>query len=170
MLSKQIMKYNYLKLILLFLLAGSAHAKPPTMPEFQLPTRSGEISSTTLKNQVVYVDFWASWCKPCEKSFPWLNRIHEKYSKLGLKVVAINLDRDKNQASRFLRHTPAKFTVAFDPAASTAEKFQVQGMPTSYLVDRKGQIRARHIGFRDKDKARLEQAIESLLKEQDNSL
>jgi thiol-disulfide isomerase/thioredoxin len=114
---------------------------------------------------VVYVDFWASWCKPCKQSFPFLNDLQQRYRKNGLVVLAINLDKDPEQARQFLQHIPARFTVAFDQQGVTAQSFHVQGMPSSYLIDRKGNIRARHIGFREEDKDKLEQAVASLLKE-----
>jgi peroxiredoxin len=80
-------------------------------------------------------------------------------------VVAINLDKNPKQAERFLQRIPAQFTVAFDHQGASARQFHVQGMPSSYLVDRQGNVRARHIGFREEDKIKLEQAVASLLKE-----
>lgn len=151
--------------LLLILFAGTAQAEYPQLPDFRLPTTQGEISSAKLNNQVVYVDFWASWCKPCQKSFPFLNELQARYAKQGLTVLGINLDKDHNAASSFLQRVPAHFTVAFDQQGNIAQQFHVQGMPSSYLVDRKGNIRARHIGFREEDKAKLEQAVTSLLKE-----
>ncbi len=152
-------------LALLTMALHNVHAEYPPTPSFNLPTASGHIQPSDLKGKVVYIDFWASWCKPCKKSFPWLNSVHSKYKDKGFEVLAINLDKDKNQADKFLQHIPAQFTVAFDQQGKSAESFHVQGMPSSYLIDRKGRLRARHIGFRDKDRAKLENAIEKLLKE-----
>lgn len=152
-------------LLMLTLAAASARADYPQLPDFKLPTDNGEVSQSTFKDQVVYIDFWASWCKPCLKSFPFLNELQQRYGSKGLKILAINLDKDHQAAESFLHRTPASFTVAFDEQGDIAQRFHVQGMPSSYLVDRKGYIRARHIGFRDEDKAKLEQAVASLLKE-----
>ncbi len=149
----------------LCLLAGSAQAEFPKIPKFTLPTQSGKVSPATMQGKVVYVDFWASWCKPCKKSFPFLNQLQQRYQDKGLVVLAINLDKDPKEADRFLQHIPAGFTIAFDQQGDTAQQFHVQGMPSSYLVDRKGNIRVRHIGFREEDKVKLEQAVASLLKE-----
>lgn len=152
-------------LVLLTLALQNAQAEYPPVPTFNLPTASGHIQPADLKGKVIYIDFWASWCKPCKKSFPWLNSVHNKYKNKGFEVLAINLDKNKKQAEKFLQQIPAQFTVAFDQEGQSAESFHVQGMPSSYLIDRKGRLRARHIGFRDKDKAALEGAIEKLLKE-----
>lgn len=149
----------------LMLMSGAALAEFPSVPDFKLPTENGEVSNASLANKVIYVDFWASWCKPCKKSFPFLNDLQKRYGKQGLVVLGINLDKDKAQAQRFLQHLPAQFTVAFDPGGVTAQRFHVQGMPSSYLVDRQGHVRARHIGFREQDRERLENAVANLLQE-----
>lgn len=151
--------------IMLALWSGFSHAEPPKIPDFRLATRTGEVTSASFHNKVLYVDFWASWCKPCKQSFPFLNTLQKRYQQQGLVVLAINLDKDPALANEFLQHIPAHFTVAFDQQGTTAQQFHVQGMPSSYLVDRKGHIRARHIGFREDDKSKLEQAVASLLKE-----
>ena len=132
-------------------------------PDFKLPTRNGQVSLADLKGKVVYLDFWASWCPPCRRSFPWMNDLQKRYGSQGLAVVAVNVDTKRAQAEHFLEETPASFTVAFDPAGSTAEAYDLKGMPTSFLIDRDGKVYKMHIGFRDKDTARLEQWIRSLL-------
>jgi len=153
-------------LLALLLLNATAYADYPRLPDINLSTQAGDINTSAMKNKVIYIDFWASWCKPCKNSFPWLNAMQDRYKNQGFKIVAINLDKDKSKAYAFLKAIPANFTVAFDAQGKVAEEFNVQGMPSSYLVDRSGHIRARHIGFREKDKASLEKAVASLLKEQ----
>ena len=64
------------------------------------------------QNKVVYIDFWASWCGPCRKSFPWINAIQEKYKDKGLVVIGINLDKDIEKAKQFLKITPAQFSLS----------------------------------------------------------
>jgi thiol-disulfide isomerase/thioredoxin len=118
------------------------------------------VVSDSLLGQVVYVDFWASWCDPCRRSFPWLRALHEKYAAKGLVIVAINLDKDREAADRFLVKYPAPFRVAFDPAGGTAEAFHVQAMPTSYLVGRDGRVLETHAGFDSKQAAAIEQRIQ----------
>ena len=147
----------------MLLIVNSAFAEYPKMPDFKLPSTAGEIEPAMFKGKVIYIDFWASWCKPCVKSFPWLNQLQARYKDQGLEIIAINLDKDKALADEFLRKIPASFKVAFDPSADTAASFNVKGMPTSYLIDRNGYMRSKHTGFREKDITSIENAVKKLL-------
>ena len=146
------------------LIAGNATASDKA-PDFSLPTDQGTVSLASLKGKPVYIDFWASWCGPCRKSFPWMADMQAKFKEQGLQVVAINLDSNREAAAEFLKEMPAKFTVAYDPDGKTADAFGVKGMPTSYLVDREGNIKSVHLGFLAKDKPVLEAAMRELVSE-----
>lgn len=113
--------------------------------------------------KVVYVDFWASWCGPCRKSFPWMNEIQEKYKHQGFNVVSINLDSNKALADKFLVETPANFSVIYDPKGAIAKHFKIQGMPSSMIIGRDGKIKSRHTGFFPNKKTTYQQEIERLL-------
>jgi cytochrome c biogenesis protein CcmG, thiol:disulfide interchange protein DsbE len=115
--------------------------------------------------KVVLLDFWASWCAPCLQSFPWMNDLQQDYDEAGLVVLAVNLDQDRTLAEAFLGKTPARFRVEYDPAGTVARQFDVQAMPTSFLIDRQGRIRARHAGFKEKHREGREQEIAKLLQE-----
>jgi cytochrome c biogenesis protein CcmG, thiol:disulfide interchange protein DsbE len=115
------------------------------------------------RGQVVYVDFWASWCAPCLESFPWMNQLQDKFARDGLVVIAVNVDREHAAAERFLKQHAAHFHVVFDPDGLTPQKFDVRRMPTSLLVDRNGEVRLRHEGFRLVDREPLEQQIRALI-------
>jgi peroxiredoxin len=146
-----------------FFSAASAVEKAP---DFQLPQIDGNtVSLSDLKGSVVYVDFWATWCPPCRESFPWMESMHQRYQDLGLQIVAISLDQKSDLIKSFLKSHNASFTILHDSEGGTAEAFEVKGMPSSYLVDRKGNIRMRHAGFNDDDKAELESKIKQLLTE-----
>jgi thiol-disulfide isomerase/thioredoxin len=116
-----------------------------------------------VEGRVVWVDFWASWCVPCRRSFPWLNSMHRKYGSDGLQIIAVNLDKDRALADRFLAEVPAEFALRFDPAGELAKEYGVQAMPSSYLIDAEGNVLATHAGFRSADTADYEQAIENAL-------
>lgn len=115
--------------------------------------------------KVVYVDFWASWCIPCLKSFPWMQAMHEKYSKRGLVIIAINLDHDRAKADAFLNKFNPTFTQMFDPDGKLAEEYRVQSMPYSFLVDRSGTPRFEHAGFFKAKVSSYENEIVDLLNE-----
>jgi thiol-disulfide isomerase/thioredoxin len=116
-----------------------------------------------IDGRVVWVDFWASWCVPCRRSFPWLNSMHRKYGPEGLQIIAVNLDKDRALADGFLAEVPAEFAVRFDPSAALAKEFAVQTMPSSFLIDADGHVLAKHFGFKTADTAEYERAIEGAL-------
>jgi len=117
------------------------------------------------KNKVVYLDFWASWCGPCRKSFPWLNAMEKQYEKQGLVVIGVNLDNDIENAKAFLNDVPAEFRVFSDPAGQLAEQYKLIGMPSSFVIDGNGEVRHRHVGFKKASVASYEHSIVELLKE-----
>ncbi len=142
-----------------------ARAAPPVRwPALDLRTTAGgPVMPDSGDWRATYVDFWASWCTPCRLSFPWMNQMHERWSGAGLRVVAINLDRQEADARRFLQQHPARFEIALDPAAGSARLMDVQAMPTSFIVVRDGAVRFMHKGFRLEDRDALEQRLREAL-------
>ena len=134
-----------------------------TAPDFELDGLDGKVKLSEYKGKVVYLDFWASWCGPCRKSFPWMNDVHSRLKKKGFRVIAINLDTKRADADKFLTQLTANFDIAFDPPGKVAELYELQGMPSAYLIDRDGKLHSAHMGFRDKDIPLLEREIELLL-------
>jgi cytochrome c biogenesis protein CcmG/thiol:disulfide interchange protein DsbE len=116
-----------------------------------------------VEGSVIWVDFWASWCVPCRRSFPWLNEMQRKYGPEGLQIIGVNLDKDHAAADRFLEEVPAAFALRFDPAGALAKQFGVQAMPSSFLIDKDGSVLATHFGFRTLDTGDYERAIEAAL-------
>ena len=148
-----------------FIFSNIAGAAVSEAPAIKLPTLNGEVDLTQLRGKVVYLDFWASWCIPCRKSFPWMNEMSAKYKDQGLEVIAVNLDKERKLADEFLQKVEAHFTIAFDSVGDSAKAYKLRGMPSSYLIGRDGKLYASHIGFREKDKPKMEQAIQQLLKQ-----
>lgn len=147
-------------------LIDASAAAPAPMADQALPRLDGgELSLNELRGQVVLVDFWASWCGPCRESFPWMNRVQQRYGDAGLVIVGVNLDQDTNAARAFLSSVPADFTLLVDAQAQWPEAYGLIGMPSSYLIDRQGRIRATHTGFHSARIAAYEASIEQLLAE-----
>jgi cytochrome c biogenesis protein CcmG, thiol:disulfide interchange protein DsbE len=132
-------------------------------PDLNLPGLKEAVSLAGLKGKVVYVDFWASWCGPCKQSFPFMNELQSKYRAEGFEIVAVNLDAKRDDADKFLAEVPARFTVAFDAKGESAKRFDVKGMPSSYLIGRDGKVVALHKGFKDEDRKALDAGIAQAL-------
>jgi len=144
----------------------AAAASPAPSAQVRLPDiKGGSATLADFRGQVVLLDFWASWCGPCRESFPWMNSLQQRFGEQGLKVVAVNLDDDSAAAREFLQQLPAQFTVLLDPDAQLPETFAVMGMPSSYLLDRQGRLRATHVGFHSQRIPDYENTIKTLLAE-----
>lgn len=109
---------------------------------------AGTFDLAKYKGEVVYLDFWASWCGPCAKSFPWMQAMHEKYAAKGLRIVAVTVDENPNDAKAFLKKNPASFEIVYDPEGKLAGEHGLIGMPTSLVFDREGKQISRHVSFR----------------------
>ena len=140
-------------------------------PAFSLPDiYSGERKALNeYKGKVVYLDFWASWCGPCRQSLPLLNELRNELGSEFFEVIAINLDKDPEDGKRFLQKYPVNYPVLTDTAGITPQAYQLTGMPTSYLIDKKGDIQGVHEGFRRSDIDKIRKAVHTLMKQGDES-
>jgi thiol-disulfide isomerase/thioredoxin len=133
-----------------------------------LATGPGRAADSTLNldnyhGQVVLLDFWASWCVPCRRSFPWMNRMQQKYGEQGLVIIGVNMDANAGDAEAFLRDYPAQFTIVADPKGELAKRFEVEAMPSSYVLGRDGAVVATHMGFQVKKTDEYEEQIRQVL-------
>lgn len=129
------------------------------------PRAEPPLDLNSLRGRVLYLDFWASWCGPCRQAFPWMQQMQDAYAAQGLTVVAVNVDRERKDADRFLAAFHPTFDVRFDPKGEMAERFKLPGMPTSLLIDRHGSVRYTHVGFLPADRAAYEKQLRELLAE-----
>lgn len=161
-------------------------AKPPLAlnalsPEFTLPlfNRSvtllsgrdsnaetlSPVSLSEFAGKVVYIDFWASWCAPCLRSFPVLNQMYKDYRHKGFEIIAINMDENLSNAQAFLTEHPIDYTVLQGYNHNVANQYQIHGLPSAFLVDASGKLRLIHTGFKRNDARFLRANIEKLLAE-----
>lgn len=135
-------------------------------PDIALSGQNGStIRLSELKGQVVLLDFWASWCVPCRVSFPAIDSLQKELSGRGFRALAVNVDEERRNADTFLASRPHVLTVMFDPKGRAAEAFQLQGMPSTVIIDRKGAIRYTHMGYTEKTIAQYRAEILALLQE-----
>ena len=125
----------------------------------------GPLDVEAYRGKVVVIDFWASWCVPCRRSFPWLNAMHAKYAGDGLVIIGVNVDSERAEATRFLAEYPADFQIYFDSEGRYAAEYGVEAMPSSFVIGRDGQVRARHLGFKVEKQPDYEAAIVDALRE-----
>jgi peroxiredoxin len=135
-------------------------------PAFTLTARDGgKVSLADLKGQVVMINFWATWCGPCRQEMPLLAQLHDKYEPLGFTMLGVNVEPDSAAAVAWLKGVPVTFPILFDTDSAVAGRFGVEGMPSSVLVDRNGQVRYIHRGYKPGDEAKYADMIRSLVKE-----
>ena len=148
------------------LAALACMAATPLPALWSPPAAADPLDLARHRGRVVIVDFWASWCKPCRQSIPWLNAMRERYGAQGLTLIGVNVDAERRDAERFLNAVPIAFDVVFDPDGDLATQFKVKGMPSSYVFDRNGKLVDTYIGFREAARAEHEAALEKLLNSQ----
>jgi len=117
------------------------------------------------KGKVILIDFWATWCGPCQKSMPFLNTLRNQHQNENFEVIAINVDEDSDTARQFLQAHPVDYKMAFDAKGECPSTFGVQAMPSSFFIDKTGKVRNIHLGYRDGDQPHIREQITSLLAE-----
>lgn len=153
---------------LVIVLAGTLNGAglATTAPDVTLSDGSGStLRLSDLKGTVVLLDFWASWCIPCRTSFPAMDALQRELRDRGLAVVAVNLDEQRRQADAFLEGRPYSMRVAFDPKGQIAQAFDLRAMPSTVIIDRKGQVRFTHAGYTEKTIAQYRSEVVQLLEE-----
>ncbi|MAD04904.1 MAG: thioredoxin [Pseudoalteromonas sp.] len=131
---------------LLFACSAATAEHPSTAP---LAASQQQLSKllNQYKGKIVLLDFWASLCSPCRRSFPWFIAMQSKYQEQGLKVIAVNIDVERSDADVFLTEFAVNFNIIYDPDAVIGRQYQLKGMPSSFLIDKEGIVRYQHTGF-----------------------
>jgi peroxiredoxin len=135
-------------------------------PQFTLGARGGtNLSLAQYKGQVVMLNFWASWCGPCRQEMPLLENIYKKYNKLGFTLIGVNVEPDSKAADDWLKQTPVSFPVIYDKDSQVSKLYDVSGMPSTVIIDRKGTIRMLHRGYKAGDENEYLDSIRTLIRE-----
>ncbi len=135
-------------------------------PAFQLAARDGsQISLAGLKGDVVMINFWATWCGPCRQEMPHLEALYQRYSSLGFTLLGVNVENDPKGAEAWLAETPVSFPILFDSKNDVTKLYEVVAMPSTVLVDRSGNIRYVHHGYKPGYENDYQNQIRELIRE-----
>ncbi len=126
--------------------------------------KKGRFHLEKVENQVILVDFWASWCPPCREEIPHLQKAYEKFHEKGLKLVSVSLDRKESDLIEFTKkkENNMPWTHIFDETQELAKKYRVRFIPSPFLIDHKGKIVAMENELRG---GNLEKSIEKHIKQ-----
>ena len=138
-------------------------------PRFSLPqvnaTQSRPVKLSQYAGQVIYLDFWASWCPPCRQSFPFMQSLQTRFAEQGFTVIGGSVDQEEDELQDFLEQYPVDFPILWDRSHQIVAQYGIAGMPTSLLIDRNGTIQRTHQGFRKSDQIQITRWIEQVLQQ-----
>ena len=135
-------------------------------PDFTLKSRDGSnMRLSELRGQVVMINFWASWCGPCRQEMPLLDELYQQYEPLGFTLLGVNVEQDVADAERLLKDAPVSFPVLYDPDNSVTKAYDVVAMPSTILVDRDGNMRYVHHGYKPGYEDDYQTQIRELIRE-----
>ncbi len=155
-----------LLLAFLFVVGSAAGGDRHPAPDFTLTDANGQsVTLSDLRGQVVMINFWASWCGPCRKEMPLLEQIHRRYEPLGFTLLGINVEENPADGKAFLKEHPVTFDVLYDPENGTSKLYDVVAMPSTVLIDRKGNIRFLHYGYKPGYENDYQDQIRALVRE-----
>jgi peroxiredoxin len=135
-------------------------------PDFTLKSKAGNnIKLSELKGSIVMVNFWASWCGPCRKELPAFEKLYRKYEPLGLIILAVNVDDDPAKANGLLSEVNISFPVLYDTDQSVSELYEVEAMPSTYFINRDGELVESHRSFKEGDEKKYKAIIKKLIRQ-----
>ena len=135
-------------------------------PNFTLKSLTGKnLKLSEMAGNVVLINFWASWCGPCREEMPLLNALHKKYEPLGFTVLGVNVEEQADMARGFLNDFPVDFPVLLDNKNQVSKLYKVVAMPTTVVVDRDGNMRFLHKGYKPGDEQKYRKMVKKLVRE-----
>ncbi|MBI2524980.1 MAG: TlpA family protein disulfide reductase [Candidatus Rokubacteria bacterium] len=150
--------------LLLGALAGPASARDPAFsamavthdpredeaPDFTLATPVGQrVRLADLRGQAVLLNFWATWCPPCRLEMPAMERLYREFRDQGFVILAVDLDESPKLVAKFMSDFRLSFPAPIDPGSRVAALYRVPGVPTTFLIDRRGRMLGVAVGPRE---------------------
>lgn len=135
-------------------------------PDFTLRRGDGQnLRLAEQRGRVVMVNFWATWCAPCRQEMPHLERLHAKYRNTGFVLLGVSIDDDPKQAVEVAQRLGVSFPILLDVDKQVSRRYDLRTMPSTVLIDRDGQVRHVHRGYREGFEITYDQQVRALLKE-----
>lgn len=122
---------------------GLAYSEGDELENFTLPDIQGNsiaLDSVIAQNKYVWVNFWASWCGPCRREMPMMAELYEEYKDEGFSIVAVNVGEDSSAINNYLSDHPVPFTILLDSNEEITTQFNIEVLPTSFLIDSTGTV------------------------------
>lgn len=135
-------------------------------PNFTLRSNGGDnVKLSELRGEVVMINFWASWCGPCRQEMPLLDEMYQRYQPMGFTLLGVNVEEDPSKANALLKDLPVSFPVLYDTENEVSKLYDVVAMPSSVLIDRSGNIRYIHKGYKPGDEDKYLDVIRKVIRE-----
>jgi peroxiredoxin len=160
---------RFLFLLLLYMgFAGNvlAEAAQGAAPDFTLKSqKNGNLKLSEMRGKVILINFWASWCGPCRQEMPVLDELYRHYRSLDFTILGVNVEQNSDDAKSLLKDVTVTFPVLFDTENKISKLYDIKGMPSTVLVDRDGNIRYVHMGYKPGVEAEYQTQIRALIRE-----
>ena len=135
-------------------------------PDFALKSSTGEnLRLSEFRGDVVMINFWATWCGPCRQEMPLLDELYTRYERVGFSLLGVNIDEDSRRAMQMIEELGVNFPVLFDARKEVSKLYEVEAMPVTVLVDREGNVRHVHHGYKPGYEDKYLDQVRSLLRE-----
>jgi len=151
----------------LLMAAGvSADINSGPAPDFALKSHGGEnLRLSEFRGEVVMINFWASWCGPCRQEMPLLDELYTQYQPLGFTILGVNVEEDPAKARQLLKDSLVNFPILYDNKSEVSKLYKVVAMPSTVLVDRDGNVRYLHQGYKPGYEESYQQQVRALIRE-----
>lgn len=169
-----VVAFSIVLLLAVLTTAWAVLSKGAKSPDFRLKSIDGRtLSLSQIRKdpakpgayRVVILDFWATWCGPCREELPGFQKLHEKYGKKGLAMVGVAVDKGGvSDVKPFVKENKLTYTILVDPRQTVKNQYGVRFLPTTYIIDKSGVIRAVHVGYAPGVEDTIENEVKSLLK------
>ncbi len=145
---------------------ASSSLEGQVAPDFALKSSTGEnLRLSEYRGNVVMINFWATWCGPCRQEMPLLDELYTRYKRVGFSLLGVNIDDDSRRAMHMIEDLGVSFPVLFDARKEVSKLYEVEAMPVTVLIDREGNVRYVHHGYKPGYEDKYLDQVRSLLRE-----